>query len=154
MHYIISGEVCKYFLKTFLKLARRQRFDFVDQLFFCVPKRKVAKEKGTSQGRSSRNCSNVKITRKSWFRQNVLSVDVLPAAVIHDGLKFPQRSEQAADNSVGCDVDFFCGRTFRKSRHCQDCTRQHDDKSRACRNFQLANSDIEIFRATEFRRVV
>ena len=63
-------------------------------------------------------------------------------------------SEQAADNSVGRDVDLFGGGNFRQARHCHDVAAQHDDKARARRNFQFAHGDAEIRRATEFRGVV
>ncbi len=43
---------------------------------------------------------------------------------------------------------------FRQARHRHNIAHKHDDEARARRNFDFANSNVEIFGASEFRGVI
>ena len=78
----------KFFINACRPSVVLNDFCFLNQLFFCVPKRKVAKEKGTSRGRLLSHDSNVATTRGKCCplrRHHVFSAG---EAVVHDGLKF------------------------------------------------------------------
>ena len=67
---------------------------------------------------------------------------------VHGAQLSRRLSEEPADNSVGRDVDLLGGGTLGQTGHGHDVSAEYDHEARARRNFHLADSHEEIFRAT------